>query len=185
MFIPFLGGDPIKRRKNLKMLGKVALLGLAVYLGAFLIQGQLSQGDPLKTCIDNRETPYKIRVNLELFIDGSKAEIPANIGINEGCTHSIYTLTDDGVIYAEWEEEYPFEIGHFLWTWTTYHEGGFPMRDMAQDRSRIFVNGEQSQEFLSTLLVDGYKYRAEFITKDSVESEDKDFLPPDFLPPES
>ena len=182
MFIPFLGGDPIKRRKNLKFLGKVALVGLVVYVGAFLIQGQLTQGDPLKTCIDNRNTPYRISATLELYVDGSKAEIPANVGINEGCTHSMYTLSNDGVIYAEWEEEYAFEIGHFLWMWTTYHDDGFPMRDMAQERSKIFVNGEESPDFIRTLVVDGSKYRADFVTKDFVTSEDKDFLPPDFLP---
>ena len=26
---------------------------------------------------------------------------------------ALYTLTDDGTIYAEWMEEYEFEIGHF------------------------------------------------------------------------
>ena len=62
-------------------------------------------------------------------------------------TFTLYTISDDGVIYAEWEEEYPFEIGHFLWTWSTYHEGGFPLRDMAQDKSKIFVNGEESPDF--------------------------------------
>ena len=183
MYIPFLGGDPIKRRKNLKFLGKVALLGLVVYLGAFLIQGQLSQGDPLKTCIDNRETPYRISVSMELFVDGNKAEIPAKVGINEGCTHTLYTLSDDGVIYAEWEEEYPFEIGHFFWTWTTYHQDGFPMRDMEQSISKIFVNGVESPDFINTLLKDGQKIRAEFITKEYEESKESDYLP-DFLPPE-
>ena len=33
------------------------------------------------------------------------------------CHRTMYTLTNDGTIYAEWEEEYPFEIGHFLWMW--------------------------------------------------------------------
>jgi hypothetical protein len=183
MFIPFLGGDPIKRKKNLKFLGKVALLGAVVYVGAFLIQGELSQGDPLKTCIDNRETPYRISVSMELIIDGNKADIPAKIGMNEGCTHTLYTLSDDGIIYAEWEEEYPFELGHFLWTWTTYHEDGFPMRDMESAKSRILVNGEESADFINTVLVDGQKIRAEFVTKEFEETKDKDYLP-DFLPQE-
>ena len=121
---------------------------------------------------------------MELFIDGNKAEIPGKIGMNEGCTHSLYTLSDDGVIYAEWEEEYPFEVGHFLWTWTTYHENGFPMRDMEQTKSKIFVNGEESSDFINTLLVDGQKIRAEFVTKAYEESKERDYLPPDFLPPE-
>jgi len=184
MFLPFLGGDPVRRRKNLKFLGFTALIGLGVYLGGSLIQIELQQGDPLKTCIDNRITPYKISATLELYIDGNKAEIPANIGINEGCTHSLYTLSNDGVIYAEWEEEYPFEIGQFLWTWTTFHENGFPMRDMEHTKSKIYVNGIESEDFIHTLLVQGYQYRAEFVTKEYDETKDKDFLP-DFLPPES
>jgi len=55
---------------------------------------------------------------------------------------------------------------------------------MAQDKSKIFVNGKESPDFINTLLVDGYKYRAEFVTRDFEESKDRDFLPSDFLPPE-
>ena len=72
----------------------------------------------------------------------------------------LYTLTDDGTIYAEWTEEYPFEIGHFLWSWE------FPMRDMEQSKSKIIVNGKESPYFINELLVDGYTYRAEFTSKD-------------------
>ena len=43
------------------------------------IQGQVSQNDPLKICINDRDTPYKIKASLELIIDGQKADIPANI----------------------------------------------------------------------------------------------------------
>ena len=44
-------------------------------------------------------------------------------------TEQCIQLTNDGTIYAEWEEEYPFEIGHFLWMWD------FPLRDMDQSKS--------------------------------------------------
>ena len=47
----------------------------------------------------------------------------------ESVKELMYTLTNDGTIYAEWEEEYPFEIGHFLWMWD------FPLRDMDQSKS--------------------------------------------------
>ena len=67
--------------------------------------------------------PYKISY-LRIIIDGQKADIPANIG-NEECIGQLYP-SDDGTIYAEWIEEYPFEIGHFLWMWD------FPLRDMDQ-----------------------------------------------------
>ena len=93
----------------------------------------MNPNDPLKSCINDKITTYKIKATLELFIDGEKAEIPANVGIQGDCKRSLYTLTDDGTIYAEWTEEYPFEIGHFLWLWD------FPLRDMEQSKSIIYV----------------------------------------------
>jgi hypothetical protein len=86
----------------------------------------------------------------------------------------LYTLTDDGTIYAEWEEEYPFEIGHFLWTWKS-----FPMKDMDESKSRIIVDGKESDHFVHALLKDGSVYRAEFYSEGLDESRETDFLPPD------
>ena len=166
-------GDPTKRRKTLRFLGITAIIAISVGVGSSLIQGQISQNDPLKVCINERDTQYSISVKLELYIDKQRAEIPANIGFDDGCQRSLYTLNDDGVIYAEWIEEYPFEIGHFLWSWD------FPMRDMELSKSKIIVNGKESPHFINELMVDGYTYRAEFISKDYDSSKDADFLPPD------
>ena len=143
------------------------------------IQGQ---SDPLKVCINDRNTPYKITATLELRVDGNRADVPANIGfdnVEEGglfdsvCQRTLYTITDDGVIYAEWEEEYPFEIGHFLWIWD------FPLKDMDLSKSRIIVNGVESKLFINEPLVQGYHYKAEFTSKEHEGSKDTDFLPPD------
>ena len=166
-------GDPTKRRKTLRFLGITAIIAISVGVGSSLIQGQISQNDPLKVCINDRDTQYAISVKLELYIDKQRAEIPANIGFDDGCQRSIYTLNDDGIIYAEWIEEYPFEIGHFLWSWD------FPMRDMEQSKSKIIVNGKESPHFINELLVDGYTYRAEFTSKDYDTSKDADFMPPE------
>jgi len=166
-------GDPTKRRKTLRFLGITAIIAISVGVGSSLIQGQISQNDPLKVCINDRDTQYAISVKLELYIDKQRAEIPANIGFDDGCQRSLYTLNDDGVIYAEWIEEYPFEIGHFLWSWD------FPMRDMEQSKSKIIVNGKESPHFINELLVDGYTYRAEFTSKDYDTSKDADFMPPE------
>ena len=166
-------GDPTKRRKTLRFLGITAIIAISVGVGSSLIQGQISQNDPLKVCINERDTQYAISVKLELYIDKQRAEIPANIGFDDGCQRSLYTLNDDGVIYAEWIDEYPFEIGHFLWSWD------FPMRDMEQSKSKIIVNGKESPHFINELLVDGYTYRAEFTSKDYDTSKDADFMPPD------
>ena len=166
-------GDPTKRRKTLKFLGMTAIIAISVGVGSSLIQGQMNLDNPLKVCINDRDTKYEISVKMELYIDKQRAEIPANIGFEDGCQRSLYTLNDDGVIYAEWTEEYPFEIGHFLWSWE------FPMRDMEQSKSKIIVNGKESPNFINELLVDGYTYRAEFTSKDYDTSKDADFMPPE------
>jgi len=165
-------GDPAKRKQTIKFLIITAIIAISVGLGSSLIQGQLSLNDPLKNCINDRDTPYKISATLELYVDGQKADIPGKIGFENDCQKSIYTLVNDGVIYAEWEEEFPFEIGHFLWSWE------FPLRDMDQSRSRIFVNDVETSEFINSPLIDGYHYRAEFTSKEYDSSKDQDFMPP-------
>ncbi|MEC9073732.1 MAG: hypothetical protein VX504_00910, partial [Thermoproteota archaeon] len=122
-------GDPAKRRKTLRFLAITAVIAITVGVGSSLIQGQISKDDPLKVCINERDTQFVISAKLELYVDKNRADIPANIGFEDGCQRSLYTLTDDGTIYAEWTEEYPFEIGHFLWSWD------FPIRDMELSKS--------------------------------------------------
>ena len=174
-------GDPRRRKKTVGFLIKLLILGVSVGVTTFVIVGYLGQSDPLKVCIEDRNTPYKMSVTLELYVDGNKAVIPANVGfegtidgvLKSDCQHSLYTITDDGTIYAEWEEEYPFEIGHFLWIWE------FPMKDMDESKSRIVVDGKESDRFIHALLKDGSVYRAELYSEGFDESQESDFLPPD------
>ncbi len=169
-------GDPYKRKKTLKFLAITAIIAISIGLGSTVIQGQVDKSNPLKVCINDRETPYKIKATLEIIIDGLPTLIPANInaGLNdEECQRTMYTLTDDGTIYVEWEEEYPFQIGHFLWMWD------FPLRDMDESKSTIYVNGKESSQFIKQPLQDGYHYKAVFTTKAYDESKDSDFLPPE------
>ena len=175
-------GDPRRRKKTVGFLIKLLILGVSVGVTTFVILGYLGQSDPLKVCIEDRNTPYKLSVTLELYVDGKKANIPANIGFGDSlgddllasdCQRTMYTLTNDGTIYAEWEEEYPFEIGHFLWIWE------FPMKDMDESKSRILVDGKESDSFIHALLKDGSVYRAEFYSEGVDESKESDFLPPD------
>ena len=176
-------GDPTKRKKTIKFLIILLAIGVSVGVTSSIIQGFLGQSDPLKACINDRDTPYKISATFELYVDKKKADVPANIGfdnVEEGglelfeiCQRSLYTITDDGTIYAEWEEEYPFEIGHFLWIWE------FPMKDMDESKSRIVMDGKESDRFIHTLLKDGSVYRAEFYSEEFDASQEADFLPPD------
>ena len=165
-------GDPVKRKKTLRFLLITAGIAISVGIVSTVVQAQLGSSDPLKNCINNKETHYKISATLELYVDKQKADIPAKVGFKAGCQKALYTLSDDGTIYAEWTTQYPFEIGHFLWVFE------FPIRDMDQSKSKIFVNGIESPDFIRAPLVDGYHYRAEFTSKDYDTSKDKDFSPP-------
>jgi len=167
-------GDPAKRKQTIKFLIITAVIGISVAAASTMVQQWANIDNPLKVCINDRDTPYRIQATLDLYIDGNKAEVPANVGAEDGgCQRSMYTLTSDGTIYAEWEEDYPFEIGHFLWMWD------FPLRDMVEDKSRIIVDGQVSREFIRAPLVDGSHYVAEFTSKSYDGSKDQDFLPPD------
>jgi len=174
-------GDPRRRKKTIKFLIILLIIGVTVGVSSSVIQGFLGQSDPLKVCIEDRNTPYKMSVTLELYVDGNKAVIPANIGfegtidglLESDWQHALYTLTDDGTIYAEWEEEYPFEIGHFLWIWE------FPIKDMDDSKTRVMVDGKETDVGIHALLKHGSVYRAEFYSEGFDESQESDFLPPD------
>ncbi len=174
-------GDPRRRKKTVGFLIKLLILGVSVGVTTFVIVGYLGQSDPLKVCIEDRNTPYKLSVTLELYVDGKKANIPANIGFGDSlgddllasdCQRTMYTLTNNGTIYAEWEEEYPFEIGHFLWIWD------FPIKDMDDSKTRVMIDGKETDEGIHVHLKDGSVYRAEFYSKEFDESKEADFLPP-------
>ena len=175
--------DPTKRKKTIKFLIILLIIGVSVGVASSIFQGFLGHSDPLKVCINDRDTPFKITATFELHVDGNKADIPANIGfdnveedvlkVGSVCQRTLYTITGDGTIYAEWEEEWPFEIGHFLWIWD------FPLKDMDLSKSQIIVNGQESEMFINEPLVNGYHYKAVFTTKEHEQSKDTDFLPPD------
>ena len=152
-------GDPSKRGKVIRYLIMTAIIGASIVALSSSVQLWLNADNPLKVCIGDKEINYKISATLEVYIYKQKQEIPAKVGFKNDCQRSLYTETNDGAIYAAWKEEYPFEIGHFLWIWE------FPIRDMQESKSKIFVDGKESPDYTRTPLIDGAHYRAEFISK--------------------
>ncbi|HIO84899.1 MAG TPA: hypothetical protein EYG64_00590, partial [Candidatus Nitrosopelagicus sp.] len=59
-------GDPRKRRKTFRFLILLLIIGVTVGVASSVLQGFLGQSDPLKVCINDRNTPYKITATLEL-----------------------------------------------------------------------------------------------------------------------
>ena len=163
--------DPYKRKRSFKFLGISAGVGMVAVLLTLLVVNPFIGEQPRHACIQDIDTKWNISFTVELVVDNLKAEIPANIGITDDCQRAIYTLTNDGTVYAEWKEDPHFEIGHFLWVFE------FPLRDMDQDKSTIYVNDKKSPHFTKHPLQDGYHYKAVFTSKAYDDSKDKDFLP--------
>ena len=90
-------GDSNKRRKTIRFLIILLIIGVTVGVGSSIIQGWLGQSDPLKVCIENLHTPYKMSVTLELYVDGNKADIPANIGFGDSLGDDLLRLSENYV----------------------------------------------------------------------------------------
>ena len=165
-------GDPYKKKKTIRFLGLSAGVGAVAVLITILVVNPFIGEQPRNACINNIETNWKMSFTVELYVDNQKADIPANVGFMEGCQRAIYTLTDDGTVYAEWKEDPQFEIGHFLYIFK------FPLRDMDETKSKIYVNDRESENFIKTPLQDGYHYKSVFTSKAYDEAKDKDYLPP-------
>ena len=166
-------GDPYKRKKTLQFLVLSAGIGAVAVLITILVVNPFIGEQPRNACINDIQRNWKMSFTVEIYVDNQKADIPANVGFMEGgCQRAIYTLSNDGTVYAEWKEDPNFEIGHFLWIFK------FPLRDMDESKSTVYVNGRESENFIKTPLQDGYHYKAMFTSKAYDEAKDKDFLPP-------
>ena len=163
--------DPYKRNKTIRFLIISAAIGGAAVLLTSTIVNPSIASQPHNACIDDLNTNWKISFTFEMVKDGLEAEVQPNIGITENCQRAIYTLSNDGTVYAEWTEDPNFEIGHFLYI------SGFVIRDMEESKTQIYVNDRLSDHGLKTPIQDGYHYKAVFVSKGYDESKDRDFLP--------
>ena len=164
-------GDPYKRTKTIKFLVISAIIGTIAVVLTSLVLNPIIGEQPHNACIDNIDTNWKISFTFEMIMDGQKAEVQPNIGITDDCKRAIYTLSNDGTVYAEWTENPDFEIGHFLYI------SNFKIRDMEESKTEIYVNDKLSENGLKTQIQEKYHYKAVFTSKDYDSSKDTDFLP--------
>ncbi len=162
MFWPGMG-DPTKRKKTLRFLAISAAVGVAVVLLSTTTISKVKEQDPLyHKCVNGLDITYHVSATLDVQVDGKKWVKPVDTStdIPKDCERSMVFL-DDGTIRGEWTKTYPFEVGQFLWM------SGFPLRDMDETKSKIYVNGVESADFIHTIVQDGVHYKAEFSTKNA------------------
>ncbi len=163
MFWPGMG-DPTKRKKTLKFLAISAAVGVAVVLISTTAISKVKEQDPLyHKCLNGLDIQYHVSASLEVLVDGKKWIKPVTTSVVDtpkDCERSMI-FSDDGTISGAWTKKYPFEVGQFLWI------SNFPLRDMDEAKSKIYVNGVESSDFIHTVVKDGVHYKAEFATKNA------------------
>ena len=162
MFWPGMG-DPTKRKKMLRFRASSVAVGVVVVLISTTITSQVKAQDPLyHKCVNGLNIQYHVSATLDVQVDGKKwiKPVDTSTDIPKDCERSMVFL-DDGTIRGEWTKTYSFEVGQFLWM------SGFPLRDMDDTRSKIYVNEVESPDFIHTIVQGGVHYKAEFFTKNA------------------
>src|SRR5205823_11375888 len=68
---------------------------------------------------DPSDLVYHIHSNLEVYVDGKKQTVPAQIGIDQSTQFlaSLHTHDTSGTIHQEAVQPYPFKLGQFFEVW--------------------------------------------------------------------
>ena len=99
---------------------------------------------------DPSDTVFHIHAHIDIYTDGKKQTVPANIGIDQASQFltSLHTHATDGVIHMEAVQPYKFTLGQFFKIWNvpftttqigSYHAGnGLVLQ--------TWVNGKQVKD---------------------------------------
>jgi hypothetical protein len=90
-------------------------------------------------------TALRGRAHLDVFADGARVKVPANIGVHASCRYWLHTLADDGIVSIESPERRTFRLGDLFDIWgaplTRERVLGFSLAP--QHRLRAFVDGRR------------------------------------------
>lgn len=120
-----------RRRKKKSMMIIIAIIaGIAAIAaaGAFLYEPTQAAAISGVECNRGEQLNHHIHSHLDVFVDGQKEQIPANVGIlnSPPCLYWLHTHSSNGVIHVEAPQERNFTIGQVLDIWEqTRDSAGF------------------------------------------------------------
>ncbi len=108
-------------------------------------------------CTTDMATQFHIHPYLKIFINGQPQEIPADIGITNGCMHPLHTHDISGKIHVESPEKRDFTLSDFFAVWykTFTKDQILDSNVDATHAIRETINGNQTQDYENTVLRDG------------------------------
>lgn len=121
----------------------VAAAGAA---GAILYQPEQVMAISGVECHRNEQFAYHVHSHIDLFVDGEKQQVPANIGISASprCFFWLHTHDNDGVIHVEAPQTtQTFNLGQFLDIWEQNHDSSGLFSSVSGKNVSAFVNGTQ------------------------------------------
>lgn len=147
-------------KKNLPLIigiGIVVLVAIGLsLLGQAPVKTDRTSREVALTCTTDMATEFHIHPILEIYINGEKHLIPANIGISPNCMYALHTHTPDGIIHVEAPEKKDFTLSDFFAVWDKTFSRNQLFEHMADEshRIRMSVNGEEVDTYENTLLED-------------------------------
>ena len=131
----------------------IAVIGVLAYINS---PESKTNRELVISCTTDMATQFHIHPHLEITINGQKQEIPAEIGIDSGCMHSIHTHDVSGTIHVESPEKRDFTLDDFFFLWKKKFSKD-QILDFKADEKHIIVekiNGTVVQDYENTILRD-------------------------------
>jgi hypothetical protein len=107
------------------------------------------------------ETTFHIHSHLEIFVDGKKIPVPANIGIDEATqfisplhTHPTAPSNPEGTIHMEADQQYDFTLGQFMNVWGVKFSANQlgSLKPTGDKKLQVYVNGQPVDDPVNVVL---------------------------------
>jgi hypothetical protein len=118
----YFAADRRRKKKYMMIVIPVVIAVAAVgAAGAILYQPPQVLAISGVECHSREVTTYHVHSHLDVFVDGQKREVPANLGILSSCLFWLHTHDPDGIIHVEAPSQRQFTLGQLIDIWNQTH----------------------------------------------------------------
>lgn len=105
-----------RRRRRLMLIFGILLAALVVVSIAKL-SSRASEPAIAGILCENERLNFHIHVQLNIFVNGQRREVPEDVGIRDGCLYWLHTHDASGLIHIEAPSPEQFRLGQFFAIW--------------------------------------------------------------------
>jgi hypothetical protein len=160
--------------KNKGLITFIAILVIAVGLMIWGTGGGEAKSnftpDGEVTCVNpNLPVPNDLHLHpeLEIFLEGEKIAVPANMGLSSDCHKALHTHDELGVIHIEPNHPGDFTLKNFFEVWGQPFSQNQILGKYAGASHEIImtVDGARNYEYENLILKDKQKIKIEYVAK--------------------